>query len=709
MQQRGWLVGLCLIPVLVLGWCAFGGERSRTPRSAVVETSPRADVPDEPLSSSLPRDEGDAPASRREESEAEPLEPEDEPLAATTTPAQRSFVVTVTDPDGSRLAGASVQGAADGWSQVETTGVEGVAELDVPRAHERLVLRVECEGYAHRRIESETARGPTVMLQPALVLTGRVLDRNTRAPIPAAVVEREHTQCSGCAFDRCVTDAAGCYRLERVPCGSDEAPLRFFVRAAGYLGERPEFFVRERVGELVRDFELGARDELHGRVLDLETGAPLAGASVHLCVDVLRTDAGGFFSSASTAALDRAADPQYRHHLEIRAQGYATWLVALAELESPVVARLPRGARIAGTVRGPDGEPVPRAKVRLENWSFADSQRPQLLVPEKGSYADPQAPTLSDENGRFRFEGVLPWIDTHVLVAELEGFSRLEAKAPALEPGQELEAQLVFRRGSGCVLHGAFTFNGKPARGAVVCTRGRESTSVLVKDGQYRFESIPEGTVRLAARLDDPRVHDLIPEANATVVLEKDGEVRHDFRLQLSMDPISGTVLYEDGAPGEDVGVRVSSTGQPSYRRTGRTGTLGAFRIYVPRGLSYSVTASVGKIESTRSNVDAGARGVDLVLPKLGSVLVRMLPDTGDPQAPGFRAFWRPAGVGEFAWTPLEPKDEQGFSRLRLPVGAVDLRLKSLREDLAPVERFAVPVRAEGESERVTFEAPRGG
>src|SRR6185503_1245929 len=149
--------------------------------------------------------------------------------------------------------------------------------------------------------------------------------------------------------------------------------LCFLVRAAGYVGQRDEFLVRERVAEVAHDFELSARSELHGRVVDFETGDPVAGANVRLGIDVMLTDESGFFSSSSTAALDRATDRWPTYALQVQAAGHASLFIEMEGLVPPVVARLPRGARITGTIHDAGGRPVAGMRVALQNaWDFSE-------------------------------------------------------------------------------------------------------------------------------------------------------------------------------------------------------------------------------------------------------------------------------------------------------------------------------------------------
>jgi hypothetical protein len=120
------------------------------------------------------------------------------------------------------------------------------------------------------------------------------------------------------------------------------------------------------------------------------------------------------------------------------------------------------------------------------------------------------------------------------------------------------------------------------------------------------------------------------------------------------------------------------------------------------------VTAEEESVVQTRTGVPPGAEGVDFVLPELGALLLRVLGRETRESVRPVGASWRPAGRGEYEWFPLGTPDEQGFSRVWLPTGAVDLFVYAGHAGYAPGARLDVPVRADGEPERVTFELERG-
>jgi hypothetical protein len=697
-------VVLALVAALAL-LLARSGERgaARAP----------ADGPGEPA---LAR-EGDALLDVGRIERAEPEVPAERTPVASGVPApaaeRGAVVLTVLDPLRAPIAGARVQLQLDGDREERVTDALGTCTWDPPGAGQVNML-VERDGYAHRRLRN-VSRSLTLVLHPATRLEGRVLDAVSGAVLADAVIEREHVGCGGCEPDRAVTDADGRYALAGLPAGAPDQPLTFLVRAAGHAGERIEFVLWQSAPRIERDFALQPRMELHGTIVDLVTGAPIAGARIVVGIDVLASDAEGRFSTVTTARLDAPAERRASpRHVSVRADGYCVLSAELAAVESPALLRLAPWASVSGRVLGTDGAPLPTLLAVSNAWDFSERDldgTPYASLPAGWRASGATREARAGADGRFRIDGLLPWCDAYTLWVQSDGYPARELALSALAPGQVLELDVELERTQHGAISGELVFNGRATRGNVSWHAGPEFAdghSVEVTDGRYRLEPVPAGPVRLQAFPLGMSVDTLAPASRVELVLAPGQELRHDFRLDVPLSSIAGSVRYEDGVPAAKVDV-LARAAVDSRSLTARTDRDGAYRLVVPAGAgAFSVTAKEGAVKRVRAGIVPGAAGVDFVLPRLGALLVRALDrETRAPVQP-VGPSWRPAGRGEYEWFSLGTPDEQGFSLVRLPSGAVDLSLYAGHAGYAPGLHLDVPVRADGEPERVTFELQRG-
>jgi hypothetical protein len=214
----------------------------------------------------------------------------------------------------------------------------------------------------------------------------------------------------------------------------------------------------------------------------------------------------------------------------------------------------------------------------------------------------------------------------------------------------------------------------------------------------------------------------VVDEAIAEIVLASGQELRHDFHIELPTGFITGRVTRQDGTPasGLEVNARAERpAGSLIWNNSSRTHDQGGYVVTVPRRGTFRVSVADGGVESVRPGIAAGTEGVDFVLPEMGQLLFRVLQrETGEP-VDLTSLSWRPAGRGEYESVHPETQergfmdsrpltDSQGFRRVRLPIGSVDLHLYAGQAGFQSARRENVPVRGEGEPERVTFELERG-
>lgn len=701
------LGSLVLVASLGLAWL-LREERSRGSTSVPVESGARSapEGTEVELAGSAEPEAG-APAAR--EALTELREPGSEAAVAS-----RSVRVLVTDAAGSPIAGAKVQGFRGSISaESRETDAEGRCELRIVP----LEFLVERDGYAHLRVKRQIAPRPlsTFVLYPATTLAGRVLDRVTRLPIGGAVIQHEHKLCKGCPVERLVTGDDGRYELAGLPVGPADKPLRFLVRAPGYDGEWIDFVLRDPVPTTARDFELTPRTEIEGQVVDMQSGAPIAGARIQIGLDVMTSDESGRFSTASSGSADPAENRIM--NLEVLATGYPCLWVPLEGLESPVLLRLPRCASLTGRILDGAGRPVSEANLTLGNlWAFQAriADTPYAALPEGWRFHDIRFHASSDGEGLYRLDGLMPWFDTRVMVVVRDGFLIRELPVPALSPGQEYELDVeLVPYGTGTI-NGEVTLNGKPGTGVVAWRIGDEwgqsGETEIDTGGRYRLEHVPTGRVRVEFIPMDEAIQEFVSEARADLVLAQGQELRHDFHIELPLGSIAGHVRFEDGSPVTRAEVRASSV-VPKWNVTARTDDSGSYAIKVPdRGFPFELSASVGNLRRSRTGVAAGSRDVDLVFPAMGKLLFRVVDrDTGEPVMP-FGLSWRPAGGGDHQYMTggQGPRDSEGYHLAALPAGLVDLALYAGHAGYQGSVRESIQLVAGGEPAKVSFELERG-
>ncbi len=222
-------------------------------------------------------------------------------------------------------------------------------------------------------------------LQPGGVVTGKVLAAATGAPL--ANVNVSATSQSGLSFGTVTTDAAGSYRIDKLPTGSyvvstfaedafidevyDNVPCIGECRRN--LGAAPTLQVTAGTTTSGIDFRLAAGGRITGVVTDASTGAPVKDvvleAWVHLAntfetIGPVVTDASGAYVieglAGATYFVGTTATPGYVNEVFDDIQCLGRCSPFLGGSGVPVVAgatsaarnfALARGASISGTVR----------------------------------------------------------------------------------------------------------------------------------------------------------------------------------------------------------------------------------------------------------------------------------------------------------------------------------------------------------------------
>ncbi len=630
-------------------------DRAADPRDSAAMTARTAgtDANDLATPSSTPRGE-----ARTGIAEA-PTPPSAATAAARAWTGVRVRVTAV--EDGRALPGirirAQVPKERQSWKPVErshgtlaeevASDADGVAELELEAGATYSIHASSDDGSTssesvslERPLAANEVREVSIALRtrPDLVLNGRVIDRETRAPIAGARIE---LQARGDAIaTQLLTDADGRFRVE----GATWTTSVHTVTAEGY----PIVSVAVVPGHATPDdallIELSRAATLRVRLLEAD-GAPVANGRAFVSTARYRLLFPYGASSMSRAVRgDQLWDAHTGADGIARLEGLAprvpldasAWRGTTTVWRSPapivlepgevrdVEWRIDDGAHLRGIVLDLDGRPVPEFPVCLEATRFA---RP--------AYFSRNAPkgrrvTKTDREGRFTFSGLGPggWL-VGPAPSRNSGASTVDAADPAafgqyvvIADGQSPpDVEIRVHRGltiQGRVLDPA----GRPADFAALHVRSLESGAYTLESsndpsGNFTIGPLAAGEYEIRASSMGDHVDSLPVRARAgdrglELHLRRGGGLRGVVVDRGTGAPCSATLTCaQEDAP--EAGFLVQSTGKD-----------GAFALdgLVPGTYALSACTTSGRVgvltgiavaagsssEGLRLEVDAGAR-----------------------------------------------------------------------------------------------------
>ncbi len=398
---------------------------------------------------------------------------------------------------------------------------------------------------------------------------------------------------------------------------------------------------------------------LSGRVLDAQTGQPIANARFVVGDSVLaaRSDADGRFEIAGLEPL--AA------RLAVAAAGYRT---ALARITEPLDVRLmPGGKLLRGRIVDEAGQPIPNARVR--------DTRP-----------DPEPRDVTDADGRFVLSGLPDTAEQVWPVVEHPDFVPLMHFSERITTG---EVTWTMRRG--VVVTGRVTekATGRPIPGVrVVAGRDRFASNTAIPEaltddeGRYRLGSVnPNG--ELVHAFSDPYA-----PAMQTVTVAAGRAVEANFELERGAD-VTGRVVDPAGRPLAGVWLVTDTwNGARMFPRETRTDTNGEFRLPHMPATPVSVDVLKKDYISQRDVLMTGGGHYELVLqPSVAHTVRVRLKDSdrvpSDVQIAvgyifesGGRTNWESRSLSEASWDPTnavltvtlrEPARYERLYRFRAP------------------------------------------
>ncbi len=401
------------------------------------------------------------------------------------------------------------------------TLAEGAYALDASaELHERSVLK-QIRAPAEKPLRIELARTASIW--------GKILRAPQGEPADKATVV---TAGSGVWPPRRVLSGPdGSYRMDGLPGGFYEVGATLDQMVA----ERAEGLIIEPGSAVRLDLRLVEGQVLRGRVLDAESGAPLAKAEISAAEESLT------FTSASTRSAEDGTftitglrDLEGRaHRVSVAMAGYVPIIGQQCRTgPTPHSFRLRRGATLSGQVVDEEGAPVTGAVIEL--GGTAKDGGPLLVGPP------------------------LPGLDTGRLVG-----TRMLGTLPFLPPDN-----LGVTRGAvppipiGPVA---------PLPGGSAAVQSVSSGMVTDQQGRFRLQGVPAGKLRLTARRTG-----FAPGSSAALTVAS-GAVLDDIVIELpGGGTLEGTVEDERGFPVAGVMVELRSANE-SFARTAISASDGSF------------------------------------------------------------------------------------------------------------------------------------
>lgn len=552
------------------------------------------------------------------------------------------------------------------WHEVLAPAEERVYSMSDERGHFRVeglaagVYKLEARAAGHGRVrryvQIPTPGELTVELSASSFVEGFVVDEQGQPVAGAEVL------LAGKEASTTMTGEGGGFSLE-AEAGTYALSARK-EQAAGALAEPVVVTVGRTVSGL--QIKLGTGAELHGRVVQKSSGAPVAGAQVLVSPwgrngDVARvvTDEQGTFSAPGL--------PAGGYDVVARAPGYVRAMrrgVMVSQGERFELTLELRGmGAVQGTVRDEADRPVAGALVTTD----------QFVSDMLGTT---YTRALTDAEGRYRLTG-LP-VGSAYLMAYREGSAVAASALVEVTEGEPQEQDFVLAE-LGTVEGRVRTPLGSPPEEPLRLVMIREGLSggqvpevgPLGAEGRF-IRKVPAGSYTLRVFPDGIDIRQLSSDVYVQVEAGRTSRVEVVLYEEVT-DALYGLVLEPDGSP--SAGAQVEARAKDgSVSRTVQTRADGRFQVPLPpeaRGQLFELNAvNNGRMASLRE-VQAQGREVVLRLQSAGSVRGRVLRAGGVP-AQGFRLHVRSP---EGPWSPmggLEPEFPGGHFELSgLPSGSL--------------------------------------
>lgn len=550
---------------------------------------------------------------------------------------------TVSDVGGGPIAAARVTARQQQWSLkagaelVVLTGADGTYELSLPDGSYRLTA--EHDDYTRDNDSAEVAGKPLVVdftLIPGAVIRGTVVARDTRKPVPGAVVTAEAGRGRRGRDTTAFADEEGRFVLRSLGSGA----VAITARGRGYASASPTT-VQVGIGEAVEDVQVlvDGAFSIIGKTVKKGSGEPIAGARL-----------GAFSMSGGGAEALAPTDADGNFEIAgLRPGSYMTFAAAentMIEIGKQVeivdkdvtgvVIELATGVSIAGRV-----EPPGPATIALElegEVGIANMFEAVKTILVKAE---------ADGNGNFKLANVPP--GKFLVTALTKEGSRGKAPVTIANVDQTGLVVTVTKRAS--IVGRVVDTNGKPQPGIRIAANAEE------RKGGFRMSAMmdrddatsgPDGAFKIVGL--DPGKYDVGvrdfeammsggKDRKKNLVELADGQERTGVTVTVEARDgvIKGTVIGADGKPAADAWVTATrerdvkgDAGEEMRARWGAgrsepalTGPDGRFTVTKLRTGNYTLVADGprGASRGEKHGVKTGDQ-TQIQLASLGSLVV---------------------------------------------------------------------------------------
>ncbi|HEY2293514.1 MAG TPA: carboxypeptidase-like regulatory domain-containing protein [Thermoanaerobaculia bacterium] len=403
-----------------------------------------------------------------------------------------------------------------------------------------------------------------IVLERGATVLGKVMGPEGK-PVPSAeltlMLSQQAMLSQGLPWNssllgKTVSDATGAFALSHL------SPGRFQLRVErkGFVVlslpdvEVPSRTAKVDLGTLTLDRGLA----IEGQVVD-PGGVPLPDVGVNL-VSVRGSSSGfdsAFFTATRTDSEGRFRfedlRPGARFDVNIEHPGYVPAAVRSVEAPTlePLRIELKMGRILAGRVKGPAGEPVPKAEISIH--------RVTTIRRAEGTYHEESTRQLgaTDEEGRFRLAGIEP--GTMELVVHAQGYQAARLQGLAVPEESDVEGlEIVLLKGSVLEIR-ALDSRRQPVSGAWItaylagpASGGAPGFAQCRTDdeGRCRLESLDQGRYDVSARSEE--------HGHAEASVEVAPGVNQRDLTFLAGARVSGKVSDEAGMPVPGAGLSLS-------------------------------------------------------------------------------------------------------------------------------------------------------
>lgn len=622
--RGSWLALVAIVCLCVILGFGLGSERVRTIARGVIPVS---------LGGGPKRDESfwkdaDAEAERKKEEEAKK---DEETLP--DVPEKESFRGVVKDADGKPIKDAVVEAQRwreNRWENLGTARTDSQGRFvlgPVTRANLSVIARAE--GYASQRKSARTGATLEFLLKTGGSLAGKVVDAKTGEGVGDCTL-RGWSQ-AGNWYEMAECDKEGNFRFLSVPPGGVWLEVYPKVHRSTSLSDLE---IREGE-ETFKEIPVVSGGTLTGKVLDRDTGVPVAGATIKTWEGQKEA------TSGEDGTYTLQGPSQGGLSLRVSAEGYPEqwqWLQVTGDPdgETKQDIKIGKGGKVTGTVRGPDGEPVAGAMVGRDPGALMTG------VPENTA--------TTDAEGNWTLDAV-PSMTNGRLYALADDFALTRSDPITVRPGVET-AGIAITLQTGAVFKGkvedeegeplpgvAFTLQRQwsPADGGWFWIPGLVGYSLA--DGTWEVPGVPEGTYQLSVVLEGYAQESRRPlqagtsgEVGGLDFIMRKGTVITGWVRSLAGLPVSGATVNAWGW------VRQSDGSQSWAQRSDvRTNDEGYFTLDGLREGSYQVNINAtGYTGEGMGGIAAGTRDLQITLQPTARIEGRVVEIDGVTPVPTF-------------------------------------------------------------------------